>query len=98
MVGKCVASRPPPKVPTRMPGVMALKMSQCTAPRLLWARALEMEVIMMLASEVPRAICCTYWGGTPTVGKMASIMGTSTRPPPTPRSPARIPATAPQPR
>ena len=96
MVGMCVATKPPTKVPTRMPGVMLRKMSQCTAPRALWARALEMEVIMMLASEVPRAICWTYSGGTPCPGKIATSMGTMTMPPPTPSSPARTPATAPQ--
>ena len=44
---------------------MLRKMSQWTAPRLWWARLLEMDAIMMLASEVPRASCCTYWQGCP---------------------------------
>ena len=64
-VGMWVATRPPRKVPSRMPGVMLRKMSQWTAPRLWWARLLEMDVTMMLASEVPRASCCTYSAGTP---------------------------------
>ena len=96
MVGMCVATRPPANVPIRMPGVMLRKMSQCTAPRALWARALETEVIMMLASDVPSAICWTYWGGMPWPGKMATSMGTMTMPPPTPSRPARTPAIAPQ--
>ena len=33
-VGMWVATRPPRKVPSRMPGVMLRKMSQWTAPRL----------------------------------------------------------------
>ena len=63
VVGMCVATRPPQKVPTRMPGVILAKMSQCTAPRFAWARELEMDVMTMVARDVPRASWCMSSGG-----------------------------------
>jgi hypothetical protein len=80
-----------------MPGVICQTMRQITAPRLWWARTLEMLVKMMVAREVPRARCRMYCSGSPWAAKAKISAGTMTSPPPTPRSPARTPARAPTP-
>ena len=58
----CAATTVPPSVPATMPGVMPRTTVQFTAPWAWWARRLEIEVNMMLASEVPRARCMTCRG------------------------------------
>jgi hypothetical protein len=62
---------------------------------LWWARKLDTAVNMILASEVPKARCISMASGMPWRTKQNISMGTMTRPPPIPSSPARTPATAP---
>ena len=56
---------------------------------------LETEVNMMLASEVPSAMCMSTPLSMPCRVKQNSSMGTMTMPPPTPKSPASTPAIRP---
>ena len=50
---------------------------------------------MMVAREVPTAMCMRMAGSTPCTARAVSSTGTMMMPPPTPSSPASTPATAP---
>jgi hypothetical protein len=82
-------------LPMTMPGASRLTMSQRTAPRLWWARTLEMDVKMMVAMEVAIAILTARSGPTPRADMMMVMNGTISMPPPMPSSPARKPVPMP---
>jgi len=85
----------PSHAPMMMPGVSRQTVGHSTAPRWWWARTEEIEVKMMVASDVPIARCmmadsaiCWWW-------KIQANAGTMINPPPTPSKPAMTPANAP---
>ena len=55
----------------------------------------EIEVITIVASEVPTARCMTTDSSMPSLRNSQTSTGTITRPPPTPSRPAMTPATRP---
>ena len=70
------ATKPPKKVPSKIPSVMRLTMIQSTAPRLWCAIKLDTEVNMMLASDVPSAKCMMTLSSMCCQLKQNSSMGT----------------------
>src|SRR3546814_7423088 len=78
-------------LPMTMPGASLRTISQRTAPRLWWARTLEMDVKMITAMDVAIAILTVSSLSTPWEENMKVRKGTRTMPPPIPRSPARKP-------
>ena len=88
--------RPPPRsAPTATAGPHSFSRPISTAPRLLWARIEEIEVGMIVTSDVATAIGMAIAGSKCSVVMIQNSTGTMTMPPPTPSSPARIPATTP---
>jgi len=82
-------------LPSTMPGAKPLTKSQRTAPRLWWARTLEMDVKMMVAMEVAIAILTARSALTPLLDKRMVRKGTMIMPPPMPSKPARKPVQMP---
>ena len=67
-VSVCPRASPDSTLPASTPAsighIQRLSSSQSTAPFLLWARSDEIEVGMMVASEVPTATCIRKSSGT----------------------------------
>ena len=91
----CEAIHAPSNAPSSTKIAQRLTIAKSTAPRRWWARADEMDVGMMVASDVATAMCMRIAGSTPTNPSAVSSTGTITMPPPIPNNPASTPATAP---
>ena len=89
------ATQVPIRHPKKIHRNQALNKSQSTAPALLWLTVDAIEVGIMVAREVPMAICMLTLESIPSTSKAVKSMGTITIPPPTPRSPAVNPAKTP---
>ena len=85
----------PISTPTNTAGPHDFNSSMSTAPRRWWARAETIDVGMIVASDVPTAMCMRTDGSMSSSENRWYSTGTMTMPPPTPNSPARMPATTP---
>ncbi len=92
---KLSAINTPAIAPSIKPGSKAINQARCTLPLRKCPRAEEAPVMTIVASEVPTARCIVISGEMPCSPKANTSTGTIMIPPPTPNSPAIVPATAP---
>ena len=94
-VGMRLAANAAASDPDMIPGAMARATAQSTPPCRWCARTLDSDVNMIVARPVASARCIMCAAGKPFAVNTNTSIGTSTMPPPMPRSPARKPTAAP---